>query len=157
MKLNAALTGTATALLVSAYAGQAIADNKPLTGKYNCTGTATQSVIIGNVAGGSQSAKMKAKMSASRGTFLIGSTTPGWPAMIGGYLEPNMQKVALSSQNETYKTMLVAGCSVTSMRQKATGSQNKNGKKASFTIEQTYSCNYSDSWRVDRYDLTCKR
>lgn len=157
MRFRDALSATATALLISAFSSQAMAANKPLNGKYKCTGTATQSVLIGNVGGGSQSARIKAEMKAARGAFLIGVTTPGWKALIDGYFNPDLQKMVLSQANETYKIMILKDCSVTAMRQKGTGSQNKNGKKVSFSIEQSYSCSFSTSRRVDQYELTCKR
>lgn len=142
--------------MVCVFSGTAIAGNKSINGKYSCKGTGTQSVSIGGIGGGSQSAKIKGQMKASRGTFLAAVTTKGWGVMIDGYLEPDMQKVSFSSANKTYKTM-TRGCSVSSLSMKGSGSQNKNGKTVRLTVEQSYYCGTSDALNVDTYQLTCKR
>jgi hypothetical protein len=158
MKRNETLVATAASLLlVSAFASQAMAANKPIKGKYKCTGTARQTVYVGNIDGGSVSAGMKAKMNASRGRFLLYSIGSSWPTLIEGSFDPNLQQLGLSSVNKTHKMMLAKNCSVTSIQQSGTGSQNKNGTKISFSIEQSYSCGAGTSRRVDQYDLTCKR
>lgn len=156
MNIKATIAAAIAALLVSAFASQAIAANKPIKGKYKCKGTATQTVNLGSIGGGTQTAKVKGKMNATRGAFLISLTTPGWQSLIDGYLPTDSSRVQLSLANKTYKTM-TRGCSVHDMFQSAYGYQNKSGKSVDFSIQQTYLCGTSGTEYVDKYILTCKR
>ena len=157
MKCKAMWAVGVAILFIGAFSSQASAANKPLKGKYTCKGTASQSILVGNVGGGTKSSAVKARLQASRGNFLFYTTDKAWPAIIEGYINPDSQTIVLSTANKAHKLMTVKDCAVMYMDQNGSGSQNKNGRKVSFSIEQSYSCGFSGSKRVDKYDLTCKR
>lgn len=147
----------AIALLVTCiFSAQSMAARKPLNGIYKCKGTINQEMLVRGVSVGSVDAKIKGKMSASRGSFAVAIKTAGWQSMFAGYLEPDMQKVAWSSMNRTYKEM-TRGCSVSDMWQIGSGYQNRSGRNVSFYLSQGYYCGRSDAKTVDTYRLDCKR
>ena len=142
----------ASSLLIN----QAIAANKPLNGVYTCRGTATQEINVSGVGAGSREYKAKGKLTASRGSFTAWVKTKDWRSIISGYLEPDMQKVTLSSMNRTYKEM-ARGCSISGMWQSGGARQSRSGRVVYLSLSQAYYCGRSDAENVERYRLTCKR
>lgn len=147
---------TIAILASSLFIDQAMAARKPLNGLYKCKGTVNQEILIDGVGAGNVEAKIKGKLSASRGSFTVAIKTDGWQSMFAGYLEPDMQKVAWSSMNRTYKTMS-RGCNVSDMWQIGSGYQSRSGRSVSFYLAQGYYCGLSGVENIDRYRLTCKR
>jgi len=148
---------TTIAILASSlFVSQAMAANKPIHGKYTCKGTADQEVNVSGVGAGSREFRIKGKLTASRGSFTAWVKSKEWKSIIAGYLEPDMQKVTLSSMNRTYKEM-TSGCSISGMWQAGAGHQIRTGRTVYLNLSQGYHCGRSDVENVDRYRLTCKR
>lgn len=149
-------TTTIALLIAGLFSAQAMAGNKPLHGRYLCKGTETQEINIRGVGAGSKSASVKGRLTASRGSFMLFVTTPGWQSIISGYLEPDLQKATWSASNRANKE-IARGCTIGYMWQTGTATQNKKGRSVTINVEQAYYCGWSDAESVDSYRVTCKR
>lgn len=159
MKLSK--TAITAAVLAALITTPAMAGPKPIKGAYKCKGTVTKSVFIDSMDSGPREYKIKAKMLvfSTQGEFYIDVLTKGHQVSMLGAVPtqyaPNFEPQFSDSNSHLKGT--AQGCMIKRLFMFGSGEQNKNGRKAFFSIRQFYWCLNSSNAYEDDYKLACKR